>query len=113
MQLEFPLQPEFPFENIVGADLAAFLSVEQCSPEEKWIGFESPGHYTYNLKRCLDKSDFFIWYMELNPVLFKKFICGRPLHRMKMAQIDTKWIAAYLTTVESKPHPMSYTTFPV
>lgn len=87
-----------------GAGFAAFVSaVERCSLEEKRIGFESTVHYACNLKRFLDKNG--LSYMELNPVLVKQFIRGRTLRRTKTDQIDAMQIAAYLNTVEYKPHP--------
>ncbi len=97
------VRPEFSFGN-THAGFSVFLQIlKECGTEEIRIGFESTGHYTCNLMRFLDKSS--LSYMELNPVLVKQFIRSRTLRKTKTDKLDTMHLAAYLTSIEYKPHP--------
>lgn len=96
------IHPEFSFQN-TRAGFSTFLRALQYGREETRIGFESTGHYACNLMQFLDKSGFS--YMELNPVLVKQFIRSRTLRKTKTDKLDAIQIAAYLSSVEYKPHP--------
>jgi len=85
------------------AKLKAFLDSLEG---EKRIGFESTGHYGENLKLFLEANNF--TFMELNPLLVKRFVAGKSLRRTKSDPIDTINISEYLMTVEYKPYPKSF-----
>lgn len=73
---------------------------------EKRIGFEATGHYGETLKLYLESNGF--TFMELNPLLVKRFVAGKSLRRTKSDPIDALSIAQYLMTVEYKPYPASF-----
>ena len=70
------------------------------------IGFESTGHYHFNLKLALEKNGFD--YIEINPLLIHKFMTTQTLRRTKTDKKDAKTIAKYITTVDYKPYPNSF-----
>ena len=70
------------------------------------IGFESTGHYHFNLKLALEKNGFD--YIEINPLLIHKFTTTKTLRRTKTDKKDAKTIATYITTVDYKPYPNSF-----
>lgn len=70
------------------------------------IGFESTGHYHFNLKLFLEKNGFD--YIEINPLLIHKFMTTQTLRRTKTDKKDAKTIAKYITTVDYKPYPNSF-----
>ena len=70
------------------------------------IGFESTGHYHFNLKLFLEKNGFS--YLELNPLLVKRFITGQSLRRTKTDKKDASMISKYLMTLDYKPYVNSF-----
>ena len=70
------------------------------------IGFESTGHYHFNLKLCLEANGFD--YVEFNPLLVHKFISTQTLRRTKTDKKDAQLIAKYLMTVDYKPYVNSF-----
>ena len=70
------------------------------------IGFESTGHYHFNLKLFLEANGFD--YVELNPLLVHKFITTQTLRRTKTDKKDSKSIAKYLMTIDYKPYVNSF-----
>ena len=58
------------------------------------IGFESTGHYHFNLKLFLEANGFD--YVEFNPLLVHKFVAGQTLRRTKTDKKDSKLITKYL-----------------
>ena len=73
---------------------------------EKRIGFEATGHYGLNLKLFLEKQGYS--FMELNPLLIKRFVHSKSLRKTKTDTLDALSIAHYLMTVEYKPYPTSF-----
>ena len=70
------------------------------------IGFESTGHYHFNLKLFLEANGFD--YVEFNPLLVHKFMCTQTLRRTKTDKKDSSMIAKYLMTVDYKPYVNSF-----
>ena len=70
------------------------------------IGFESTGHYHFNLKLCLEANGFD--YVEFNPLLVHKFAATQTLRRTKTDKKDAQLIAKYLMTVDYKPYVNSF-----
>ena len=70
------------------------------------IGFESTGHYHFNLKLCLEANGFD--YVEFNPLLVHKFVSNQSLRRTKTDKKDAKMIAKYLMTIDYKPYVNSF-----
>lgn len=68
------------------------------------IGFEATGHYASNLKYFLERNSF--TYMELNPLLVKRYIATTTLRRTKTDKKDAVQIAHYLMSVIYKPYVM-------
>lgn len=90
-------------------DQDGFLSFKKLLdslPNEKRIGFEATGHYGETLKLFLESNGFS--FMELNPLLIKRFVTGKSLRRTKSDPIDAIKISLYLMTVEYKPYPSSF-----
>lgn len=79
-----------------------FLSILKSLDQtiETRIGFESTGNYAANLKNFLDKEGYS--YMEINPLLIKKFLRSNTLRKTKTDKEDAKLITLYLSTVEYK-----------
>ena len=97
------VKSSFTFKN----DATGFQTLlEVLNPLKKKglvkIGFESTGHYNYNLKLFLEENDFD--YMELHPLLVNKFISTLTLRRTKTDKKDAMTIARYLMTVDYKPY---------
>jgi transposase len=70
------------------------------------IGFESTGHYHFNLKLCLEANGYD--YVEFNPLLVHKFASTQTLRRTKTDKKDAQLIAKYLMTVDYKPYVNSF-----
>ena len=97
------VKSSFTFKN----DATGFQTLlEVLNPLKKKglvkIGFESTGHYNYNLKLFLEENNFD--YMELHPLLVNKFISTLTLRRTKTDKKDAMTIARYLMTVDYKPY---------
>lgn len=92
-----------------GCDCKGFTALKNLINSlegEKRIGFEATGHYGENLKLFLESNNF--TFMELNPLLVKRFVTGKSLRRTKSDQMDAINISEYLMTVEYKPCPESF-----
>lgn len=70
------------------------------------IGFESTGHYHFNLKLMLEANGFD--YVEFNPLLVHKFATTQTLRRTKTDKKDSKLITKYLMTIDYKPYVNSF-----
>ena len=70
------------------------------------IGFESTGHYHFNLKLFLEANGFD--YVEFNPLLVHKFASTQTLRRTKTDKKDAQLIAKYLMTIDYKPYANSF-----
>ena len=70
------------------------------------IGFESTGHYHFNLKLFLEANGYD--YVEFNPLLVHKFATTQSLRRTKNDKKDAKLIAKYITTLDYKPYVNSF-----
>ncbi len=102
------IRDSFSFPND-RSGFCLFLSVlDSLDPSyEKRIGFESTGHYGLNLKCFLEEHD--LSFMEINPILIKRFSSATTLRRTKTDKADAALIASYLTTVEYITYPtLSY-----
>ncbi len=66
------------------------------------IGFESTGHYHFNLKLFLEDNGYS--YLEFNPLLVHKFVTTQTLRRTKTDKKDSQMISRYLMTVDYKPY---------
>lgn len=73
------------------------------SMNEIRIGLEATGHYGSNLKRFLEDNQF--TFMEIHPILIKRFTKATTLRRTKTDKIDAQIIALYLSTVVYKTYP--------
>ena len=98
------IRDSFSFPND-RSGFCLFLSVlDSLDPSyEKRIGFESTGHYGLNLKCFLEEHD--ISFMEINPILIKRFSSATTLRRTKTDKADAALIASYLTTAEYIAYP--------
>ena len=98
------IRDSFSFSND-SAGFSLLLSVlDSLEPSyEKRIGFESTGHYGLNLKCFLEEHD--LSFMEINPILIKRFSSATTLRRTKTDKADAALIASYLTTVEYITYP--------
>lgn len=85
--------------------LDAFKSLD-CSQEIK-IGLEATGHYGTNLKLFLNDNGYS--FMELNPLVIKRFASSHSLRRTKTDKCDASLIASVLKdpTIEYKPYRFS------
>ena len=70
------------------------------------IGFESTGHYHFNLKLFLEANGFD--YVEFHPLLVHKFVSTQTLRRTKTDKKDSTMIAKYLMTIDYKPYAYSF-----
>lgn len=70
------------------------------------IGFESTGHYHFNLKLMLEENGFD--YVEFNPLLVHKFVTTQTLRRTKTDKKDAQTITKYLMTIDYKPYANSF-----
>lgn len=78
------------------------LKVLKPLDSEIRIGFESTGHYATNLKMFLEENKFS--YMELQPLLVKRFFMATTLRRTKTDKVDASLIGLYLSTIDYKPY---------
>jgi transposase len=74
-----------------------------CNPVQSIkIGFEATGHYGYNLMHFLQSKGYD--FMEIHPVLIKRFSQASTLRKTKTDKVDATLISSYLTTVDFKPY---------
>lgn len=72
--------------------------------QEKRIGFEATGHYGSCLMAFLDSRGFS--FMEINPILVKRFSSATTLRRTKTDKADAALIASYLASAEYAAYPV-------
>lgn len=99
------IKDSFSFKNDRNG-FSEFLSILDNLKGKIRIGFESTGHYHFNLKLFLEANGFD--YIELNPLLVHKFISTQTLRRTKTDKKDSKAIANYLMTVDYNPYANSF-----
>ena len=101
------IRDSFSFSNDKdGFNVLLSILKELKSKGQIKIGFESTGHYHFNLKLCLEANGFD--YVEYNPLLVHKFISTQTLRRTKTDKKDAQLIARYLMTVDYKPYVNSF-----
>lgn len=101
------IRDSFSFQN----DKAGFIFLLSILKDLKLqgkikIGFESTGHYHFNLKLFLETNGFD--YVEFNPLLVHKFVRTQTLRRTKTDKKDSFMIAKYLMTVDYKPYTNTF-----
>lgn len=86
--------------------LLEVLKSLDCSQKIK-IGLEATGHYGNNLKLFLYDNGYS--FMELNPLLVKRFAYSHTLRRTKTDKCDASLIASVISdpTIEYKPYRFS------
>lgn len=96
------VKDSFSFTNdLVGfSTLLSILNSLKDKGEIK-IGFESTGHYHFNLMLFLENNNY--TYVTFNPLLVHNFIRNTTLRKTKTDKKDAKQIAKYLMTVDYKP----------
>ena len=98
------IRNSFSFENNkAGFDQLLSLLNSLDPSHEKRIGLEATGHYGMNLKLFLEEHS--LSFLEINPILIKRFSSTRTLRRTKTDKIDASMISLYLTSVEYKIYP--------
>ena len=101
------IRDSFSFTNDKdGFNVLLSILKELKSKGQIKIGFESTGHYHFNLKLCLEANGFD--YVEFNPLLVHKFISTQTLRRTKTDKKDASMIAKYLMTIDYKPYMNSF-----
>ena len=101
------IRDSFSFTNDKdGFNVLLSILKELKSKGQIKIGFESTGHYHFNLKLCLEANGYD--YVEFNPLLVHKFISTQTLRRTKTDKKDAQLIAKYLMTVDYKPYVNSF-----
>ena len=101
------IKDSFPFKNDKEGFNLLLFALKGLKPKGQIkIGFESTGHYHFNLKLFLEENNF--TYMEFNPLLVHKFISTFSLRRTKTDKKDASMIARYLMTVDYKPYPNKF-----
>ena len=70
------------------------------------IGFESTGNYAINLKLFFERNGF--EFMEINPLLVKKYIESESLRETVTDKICSRYIAKYLYEKAFKPHETGF-----
>ncbi|MFA5766236.1 MAG: IS110 family transposase, partial [Bacilli bacterium] len=101
------IRDSFSFQNDKDG-FVSFLSIlKNLKPKGQIkIGFESTGHYHFNLKLFLETNGFD--YVEFNPLLVHKFVTTQTLRRTKTDKKDSFMIAKYLMTVDYKPYTNTF-----
>lgn len=101
------VRDSFSFKNDKDGFLFLLSILKSIKPKGKIkIGFESTGHYHFNLKLTLEANGFD--YVELNPLLVHRFVTGQTLRKTKTDKKDSKMIAKYLMTIDYKPYVNSF-----
>lgn len=101
------IRDSFSFSNDKdGFNVLLSILKELKSKGQIKIGFESTGHYHFNLKLCLEANGYD--YVEFNPLLVHKFSSTQTLRRTKTDKKDAQLIAKYLMTVDYKPYVNSF-----
>ena len=101
------IRDSFSFSNDKdGFNVLLSILKELKSKGQIKIGFESTGHYHFNLKLCLEANGYD--YVEFNPLLVHKFATTQTLRRTKTDKKDASMIAKYLMTIDYKPYVNSF-----
>ena len=101
------IRDSFSFSNDKdGFNVLLSILRELKSKGQIKIGFESTGHYHFNLKLCLEANGYD--YVEFHPLLVHKFAATQTLRRTKTDKKDAQLIAKYLMTVDYKPYVNSF-----
>jgi len=96
----------FTFTNTAEGFGRFQTEIEQCGKDNVHIGFEATGNYGINLKLFLDKIGYD--YMEVNPLLIKKYIQSNSLRRTTTDRLCAKAIAGYLIEKQYRPNHSSF-----
>lgn len=97
----------FSFENNLLGFKELLERFKPFSKSEMIIGLEATGHYGDNLKSFLSSHGYS--FMEINPLLVKKFSDSKSLRKLKTDKKDAKLISEYMMTVDYKAyHHQSY-----
>ncbi|VEU79703.1 IS110 family RNA-guided transposase [Haploplasma axanthum] len=97
----------FSFENNSSGFKELLEHFKPFNKSEMIIGLEATGHYGDNLKSFLSSHGFS--FMEINPLLVKKFSDSKSLRKLKTDKKDAKLISEYMMTVDYKAyHHQSY-----
>jgi transposase len=101
------IRESFSFPNDKDGLMLLLSILRELKPKGQIkIGFESTGHYHFNLKLFLETYGFD--YVEFNPLLVHKFVTTQTLRRTKTDKKDAYMIAKYLMTVDYKPYPNTF-----
>lgn len=101
------IRDSFSFSNDKdGFDVLLSILKELKPKGQIKIGFESTGHYHFNLKLCLEANGYD--YVEFNPLLVHKFSSTQTLRRTKTDKKDASMLAKYLMTIDYKPYVNSF-----
>lgn len=97
----------FSFDNNSSGFKELLKYFKPFSKNEMIIGLEATGHYGDNLKSFLTSHGYS--FMEINPLLVKKFSDSKSLRKLKTDNKDAKLISDYMMTVDYKAyHHQSY-----
>lgn len=98
------IRDSFSFSNDSAGFSLLLSALHSLEPSyEKRIDFESTGHYGLNLKCFFEEHN--LSFIEINPILIKRFSSDTTLRRTKTDKADAALIASYLTTVEYFTYP--------
>ena len=101
------IRDSFSFKNDKDGFNVLLSILKELKPKGQIkIGFESTGHYHFNLKLFLEANGFS--YVEFNPLLVHKFVSTQTLRRTKTDKKDSSMIAKYLMTIDYKPYVNSF-----
>jgi transposase len=96
----------FTFTNTAEGFGRLAAELELCGKDNVRIGFEATGNYGINLKLFLDRIGYD--YMEINPLLVKKYIQSNTLRRTTTDRLCAKAIAGYLIEKTYRPNHSSF-----
>lgn len=97
------LNEGFSFRNNAEGFGQLQKELERCRNGDAFrIGFEATGNYGINLKLFLESVGYD--YMEINPVLVKKYIQSTSLRRTTNDKISAMAIARYVSEKPYRPH---------
>ena len=101
------VRDSFSFDNNDDGFKKLLTILNELKPKGKIkIGFESTGHYHFNLKLMLEANGYD--YLEFNPLLVHKFVTTQTLRRTKTDKKDASMIALYLMTRDYQPYANSF-----
>jgi len=101
------INESFSFTNNAEGFGRLQAELERCrNGDEIRIGFEATGNYGINLKLFLERASYD--YMEINPLLVKKYIQGNTLRRTTTDKLSARAIAGYISEKPYRPHGTSF-----